>query len=115
MLMQKRKLRVVVLGGGFEGLEISARLSARIGYRLDLTLSGMYGADVLVIALGAYYDIYATPGLSEAGHEFTAGFNGKATCYVEFGEDKVGRADVDFFTDPYPTGIHYPASAELSH
>jgi sulfide:quinone oxidoreductase len=49
------------------------------------------------------------------GHEFTEGFNGKATCYVEFGEDKVGRADVDFFTDQYPKGIHYPASTELSH
>lgn len=49
------------------------------------------------------------------GREFTAGFNGKGTCYVEFGENKVGRADVDFFTDPYPTGIHYAASTELSH
>lgn len=49
------------------------------------------------------------------GHEFTEDFNGKASCYVEFGENKVGRADVDFFTDPYPTGIHYPASTELSH
>ena len=48
------------------------------------------------------------------GHEFTAHFDGKATCYVEFGEEKVGRADVDFFTDTSPRGIHYQASKELS-
>jgi sulfide:quinone oxidoreductase len=29
-----------------------------------------YGADVLVVALGAEYDLAATPGLAEAGHEF---------------------------------------------
>jgi sulfide:quinone oxidoreductase len=31
---------------------------------------GTYEADVLVIALGADYDLAATPGLSEGGHEF---------------------------------------------
>src|SRR5215468_8652757 len=31
---------------------------------------GEYDADTLVIALGADYDLDATPGLSEAGHEF---------------------------------------------
>jgi sulfide:quinone oxidoreductase len=31
---------------------------------------GAHDADVLVIALGADYDIAATPGLAEAGHEF---------------------------------------------
>ncbi len=34
------------------------------------TQAGRYQADVLVIALGADYDINATPGLSEAGNEF---------------------------------------------
>ena len=29
-----------------------------------------YDADVLVVALGADYDIAATPGLAEAGNEF---------------------------------------------
>ena len=38
MLMQKGKLRVVVLGAGFGGLEIAASLSERMGERLDLTL-----------------------------------------------------------------------------
>lgn len=122
------KLRVVVLGAGFGGLELSSILSETIGDRLDLTLidrsdsfyfgfskfdimfghksseavklhygnivkpgvqfwqetiigidpvskrvttnSGTYEADVLVIALGADYDMAATPGLSEGGNEF---------------------------------------------
>jgi sulfide:quinone oxidoreductase len=122
------KLRVVVLGAGFGGLELSTILSEKLGDRLDLTLidkndsfffgfskfdvmfghktsesvrlyyknivkpgvrfvqetitaidpdakivtteQGAYKADVLVIALGADYDMAATPGLSEAGNEF---------------------------------------------
>lgn len=122
------KLRVVVLGAGFGGLELSTLLSEKMGDRLDLTLvdrndsfffgfskfdvmfghkasedvrlyysnivkpgvkfirdtitsidpiakiiitqHGAYEADVLVIALGADYDIAATPGLAEDGNEF---------------------------------------------
>jgi sulfide:quinone oxidoreductase len=122
------KLRVVVLGAGFGGLELSTILSEKLGDRLDLTLidknesfffgfskfdlifghkksdaihlryknivkpgvkfiqdtitsidpvtkivttqNGTYEADVLVIALGADYDIAATPGLEEGGNEF---------------------------------------------
>jgi sulfide:quinone oxidoreductase len=40
------------------------------GARRVTTDRGTYGADVLVVALGADYDIAATPGLAEAGHEF---------------------------------------------
>jgi len=122
------KLRVVVLGAGFGGLELSTILSEALADRLDLTLidkndsfvfgyskldimfgrktpaavrlayrnivkpgvrfrqetitaidpearrvttdSGTYDADVLVVALGADYDLDATPGLSEGGNEF---------------------------------------------
>jgi sulfide:quinone oxidoreductase len=122
------KLRVVVLGAGFGGLELSTILSEKLGDRLDLTLidkndsfffgfskfdvmfghksseavrlyyknivkpgvrfiqenitaidpiqktvstwQDTYEADVLVIALGADYDIAHTPGLSEGGNEF---------------------------------------------
>ncbi|HSU29374.1 MAG TPA: FAD/NAD(P)-binding oxidoreductase [Chitinophagaceae bacterium] len=121
-------LRVVVLGAGFGGLELSTILSEKLGGELDLilidkndsfyfgfskfdvmfghktpeavklyysnilkpgvrfirdtvssidpvakivtTTQGRYEADVLVIALGADYDIQATPGLAEAGNEF---------------------------------------------
>jgi len=126
--MSQSKLRVLVLGAGFGGLELSSILSERMGDRLDLTLidkndsfffgyskldvmfgrrsagsvkysykrfrkpgvtfrqecirsidplnrtvvteAGSYRADVLVVALGADYDIPATPGLAEGGHEF---------------------------------------------
>jgi|SRR5436190_2726522 len=122
------KLRVVVLGAGFGGLELSTILSERLGDRLELTLidksdsfyfgfskfdimfghktsaavrvayrnivkpgvqfrqetitnidavtkivttqNATYEADVLVIALGADYDIAATTGLIEGGNEF---------------------------------------------
>ena len=122
------KRRVVVLGAGFGGLELSTLLSEALGDHLDLTLidrsdsfvfgsskldimfgrttpaaarlayrnivkpgvvfrqetitgidpearrvttdRGTYQADVLVVALGADYDLAATPGLSEGGHEF---------------------------------------------
>jgi len=122
------KRRVVVLGAGFGGLELSTILSEALGDHLDLTLidkndsfffgfskfdvmfchktpdavrlsysnivkpgvvfrqetitaidpearrvttdHGTYEADALVIALGADYDLAATPGLIEGGHEF---------------------------------------------
>lgn len=38
--------------------------------RRVVTDLGTYEADVLVVALGAEYDLAATPGLAEAGHEF---------------------------------------------
>jgi sulfide:quinone oxidoreductase len=38
--------------------------------RRAVTNRGTYEADVLVVALGADYDLAATPGLVEAGHEF---------------------------------------------
>jgi sulfide:quinone oxidoreductase len=123
-----KQLRVVVLGAGFGGLELTSLLSERIPDLVDLTLidrsdhfvfgyskldvmfahqspeavrvayrhiakpgvrfrqetitaidpearrvttdAGTYEADVLVIALGADYDVDATPGLSEGGNEY---------------------------------------------
>lgn len=121
-------LRVVVLGAGFGGLELTTLLSEAIGEDLDLTLidkndsfffgfskldimfgrkkadavrieyknivkpgvrflkgtitaidpetrrvtteAGTHEADILVVALGADYDINATPGLADGGNEF---------------------------------------------
>jgi sulfide:quinone oxidoreductase len=120
--------KIVVLGAGFGGLELTSILSDAFGERLDLTLidksdhfvfgfskldvmfghqepdavkiayrhivkpgvkyrretitaidpearrvttdGGTYEADVLVIALGADYDVDATPGLAEGGNEY---------------------------------------------
>jgi sulfide:quinone oxidoreductase len=122
------KLRVVVLGAGFGGLELTTLLSEALPDQLDLTLidkhdsfvfgfskldvmfgrksldavrilyrnivkpgvrflqeeivaidpgakrvttdKGTYDTDILVVALGADYDIGSTPGLAEGGNEF---------------------------------------------
>jgi sulfide:quinone oxidoreductase len=122
------KTRVVVLGAGFGGLELTTMLSDALGDGIDIVLvdksdtfvfgfskldvmfgrqpaaavrhpyrdivkpgvrfvqttvrsidptarrtvtdAGAFDADVLVVALGADYDVAATPGLVEGGHEF---------------------------------------------
>ena len=165
--MKKNKLRVVVLGAGFGGLEITTILSERMGDRLDLTLidksdsfyfgfskldiifgrrpaksvkisydrivkpgvifrqesitaidpitrristqSGTYDADVLVIALGADYNISATPGLSEAGNEFYS-FHGaerlrKMLPTFKKGNAIVGVAGFPFKCPPAPSEV----------
>ena len=47
-------------------------------------------------------------------YEHSPPYDGKGTCYVEFGEGMVGRTDVDFFTNSTPTGIHFEASRALA-
>ncbi len=152
------KLRVVVLGAGFGGLELTTILSEALGERLDLTLidrsdsfifgfskldimfgrktpddvrlcyrdiikpgvtfrqetitaidpdkkrvsteSGVYDADVLVVALGADYDPGATPGLSEGGNEFysVAGATRLRQVLPNFSQ---GRAIVGVTSTPF--------------
>ncbi len=40
-------------------------------------------------------------------------FDGTGACYVEFGENRVGRIDADFLTGPTPTAPFAPPSVEL--
>jgi sulfide:quinone oxidoreductase len=40
-------------------------------------------------------------------------FLGDGSCYIEFGQGKVGRVDVNFFSGPTPTGIYREASEAL--
>ena len=133
-------MRVVVLGAGFGGLELTTSLVEQLGGAVDITLidrndsfvfgyakldalygrtpkeeihipyreivkpgvtfrreeitaidpvakrvttsAGVYDADVLVVALGADYDLAATPGLAEAGHEFYSVAGAKAAADV---------------------------------
>ena len=152
------KLRVLVLGAGFGGLELSSVLSEALPDRLELTLidkmdffffgyskldvlfghkkseavsipysriarpgvrflqeeivaidpvakqvrtnSGAYEADVLVVALGADYDVSATPGLAEGGYEFYsfagAERSGKALASFSKGHVIVGVTSTPF-------------------
>lgn len=152
------KLRVVVLGAGFGGLELSTILSEALGDRLDLTLidkndsfvfgfskldvmfglentdavrlpyskfikpgvrfrqetltaidpkarrvttqSGTYDADVLVVALGADYDMDATPGLIEGGDEFYT-MAGAVKLRKKISQFTKGRVVVGVAATPY--------------
>lgn len=152
------KRRVLVLGAGFGGLELSSILSETIGDDLDLTLidkndffffgfskldvmfgrkapeavrlyyrsiakpgvrfrqetitaidpearrvttsNGTYDADVLVIALGADYDLGATPGLIEGGNEFYS-FAGAARLQEVLPAFSKGRAIVGITSTPF--------------
>lgn len=47
------------------------------------------------------------------GMEPPAPFDGRGSCFVEFGFGRVGRVDVDFLSGPKPTGTLTPPSAEL--
>ena len=47
------------------------------------------------------------------GDESAPRYDGLGSCYVEFGEGRVGRVDVDFLSGPKPTGTLRAPSAEL--
>lgn len=47
------------------------------------------------------------------GKESHSTYTGAGSCYIEFGEGKVGRVDVDFFSGPKPFGIHHEPSEAL--
>jgi sulfide:quinone oxidoreductase len=40
-------------------------------------------------------------------------YDGRGSCYIEFGEGRVGRVDVDFLSGPRPTGTFQEPSDEL--
>lgn len=46
------------------------------------------------------------------GEEGSALYPGSGTCYIEFGNDRIARIDVDFFSGPAPSAtFHTPSSA----
>ncbi len=159
------KTRVVVLGAGFGGLELSTLLSEALGDIVDVTLidrsdsfvfgyskldvmfgrttpeavrlpyrdiakpgvrflqqavtaidpqtrrvstdGGVHEADVLVVALGADYDLDATPGLAEEGNEFysMAGAERLAQLLPAFSQGRaiVGVCGAPFKCPPAPS------------
>jgi sulfide:quinone oxidoreductase len=166
------KLRVIVLGAGFGGLELSTVLSKEIGDRLDLTLidcndsfvfgaskldvmfgritpdsvripyrsiskpgvrfhqetitaidpvarrvitdKGTYDADVLVIALGAEYDMNATPGLIKGGNEFYS-FEGAVRLRERIAKFSKGHAVIGVTSEPYKCPPAPTEAAMLLH
>jgi sulfide:quinone oxidoreductase len=47
------------------------------------------------------------------GRESATTYDGRGSCYVEFGAGRVGRVDVDFLSGPKPTGTFQEPSAAL--
>jgi sulfide:quinone oxidoreductase len=47
------------------------------------------------------------------GGESPEGYDGRGSCYIEFGDGRVGRVDVDFLSGPKPTGAFREPSANL--
>ena len=41
-------------------------------------------------------------------------YKGNGICYVEFGDGRVGKVNVDFFSGPSPFGSYTEASVELA-
>jgi sulfide:quinone oxidoreductase len=72
-----------------------------------VTDAGTFEADVLVVALGADYDVAATPGLAEGGHEFysVAGAFGVRDVLPRFegGAAVVGVCGKSFKCPPAPS------------
>ena len=159
------RTRVVVLGAGFGGLELTTILSSTFGERIDVVLidkadsfvfgfskldvlfgrrtaaqvrhpyadivkpgvrfvqavvrsidpvarrvvtdAGAFDADTLVVALGADYDIAATPGLPEGGNEFYSVRGAEALREVlprfERGPAIVGVTSKTFKCPPAPS------------
>ena len=157
--------RVLILGAGFGGLELSTMLSEELGDEVEVTLidkadafvfgyskldvmfgrttadavrlpyrdvakpgvrflqetvtaidpearrvttdAGGHEADALVIALGADYDVAATPGLAEGGNEFysVAGAERLAEILPTFsaGHAVIGVCDAPFKCPPAPS------------
>ena len=157
--------RVLILGAGFGGLELSTMLSEALGDSVDVTLidkndsfvfgyskldvmfgrmtpeavrltyrdiakpgvrflqqtitaidpqarrvttdGGSHEADVLVVALGADYDLDATPGLAEGGNEFysVAGAERLGAMLPTFSEGRaiVGVCGAPFKCPPAPS------------
>jgi sulfide:quinone oxidoreductase len=47
------------------------------------------------------------------GGEPPGAYEGRGSCYIEFGAGRVGRVDVDFLSGPKPTGTFQEPSGEL--
>jgi len=75
--------------------------------RLVTTDAGVHEADVLIVALGADYDLDATPGLTEAGNEFysVAGAERLAEVLPSFSRGRaiVGVCGAPFKCPPAPS------------
>ena len=89
---------------------------------LETSFSGVYAVgDVAavgvpkagVFAEGAARVVAASVIAQAAGGGETELYAGQGSCYIEFGAGRVGRVDVDFFSEPSPTGVFQSPSSML--
>src|SRR5215469_7821810 len=57
--------------------------------------------------------VVASALIAEVRGGATATHAGTGSCYIEFGEGRVGRVDIDFLSQPKPTGIYQAPSVAL--
>jgi sulfide:quinone oxidoreductase len=67
-----------------------------------------------VFAEGAARVVAASVIADLEGRERPPAYAGAGSCYVEFGGNRVGRVDVNFFSGPTPTGEFVEPSAALA-
>jgi sulfide:quinone oxidoreductase len=75
----------------------------------DVTTVGVPKAGVF--AEGAARVAAASVIASLRDGEKPEGYDGRGSCYIEFGAGRVGRVDVDFLSGPKPTGAFQEPSA----
>jgi sulfide:quinone oxidoreductase len=66
-----------------------------------------------VFAEGAARTVAASLIAALRGGERPGAYDGRGSCYIEFGAGRVGRVDVDFFSGPKPTGAFQTPSVDL--
>jgi sulfide:quinone oxidoreductase len=66
-----------------------------------------------VFAEGAARTVAASIIAQVRGEGAVAPYRGLGSCYLEFGEGKVGRVDVEFLAGPKPTGTYHEPSLAL--
>jgi sulfide:quinone oxidoreductase len=122
------RTRVVILGAGFGGLELSSRLSADGWIPVDPTTFATKFPDVYAVG-----DVTSAPvpraGVIAEGEASTvadvliaritdgpppAPYPGEMTCFVEMGNDTVGAIDANFLSGPTPTALLTPPSLEAA-
>jgi sulfide:quinone oxidoreductase len=77
----------------------------------DVTTAGVPKAGVF--AEGAARVVAKVLTAVACGGEHPPPYDGRGSCYIEFGEGKVARVDIDFLSGTEKTGVYRAPSAEL--
>jgi sulfide:quinone oxidoreductase len=115
----KHRAAAVVAGSGLLDDEVYVPVDPRT---LRTRYPGVYAigdvAHIGVPKAGVFAEgaarIVAASLIAELGRgERPGGYEGRGSCYIEFGAGRVGRVDVDFLSGPKPTGAFQAPSSEL--